>query len=189
MDAGWIVSVALGLGLSASAGFRVFVPLLVAALAAKFNLLPLNENFAWLSSWPAIICFGTACVVELVAYYIPFVDNLLDAINTPLAITAGTLLATSVMPGDQAWMKWVSGLIIGGGGAGIIHAGTSLLRLFSTKATAGTGNAVVSTGEHLAAFSTSIGAVFIPLIIGAVVFILLVYILSRLASVSRRKHE
>jgi len=188
MDAGWIVSIALGLGLSASAGFRVFVPLLVAAVAARFNILPLNESFAWLASWPAIICFGAACVFEILAYYIPFFDNLLDAINTPLAITAGTLLATSVMPGDQAWIKWVSGIIIGGGGAGIIHAGTSLLRLLSSKTTAGIGNSVVSTGEHIAAFSTSISVLFMPLIVGAIVLLLILFILSKLP-VFRSKKE
>ena len=176
----WIIPVALGLSLSASAGFRVFVPLLVAALAGKFGLLPLNDQFSWMAGWPAIICFGTATVVEILAYYIPVLDNFLDAVNAPLAVAGGTLLATSVLPVDHDLLKWVSGLLIGGSSAGIIHTGTSLLRLTSTKVTAGTANAAFSTGEHIAAFSTSITALFIPVIIGALVLVFILYISFRL---------
>jgi hypothetical protein len=180
MPTDWIVPLALGLGLSASAGFRVFVPLLVAAVAAKTGILPLQENFAWMSSWPAIICFGTATVTEIAAYYIPVVDNFLDAINTPLAIAGGTLLATSVLPADMAFVQWIIGLLVGGGSAGIIHAGTSLLRLASTKTTAGTGNAVVATGEHAAAFGLSVSTLFVPVVAGIIVLLLVGFLLSRL---------
>lgn len=83
-----ITAVALGVGLAASCGFRVFVPLLVASIAARTGVFPLNESFQWLAGWPAIISFGTATVIEIFAYYIPFVDNLLDIITTPLAIGA-----------------------------------------------------------------------------------------------------
>lgn len=101
MNTELITAVAIGIGLAASAGFRVFVPMLVAAIAAKTGVLPLNESFLWLSSWTAIAILGTATVVEILAYYIPVVDNLLDTISTPLAIGAGTLLLTSVLPIDS----------------------------------------------------------------------------------------
>jgi hypothetical protein len=179
MPTDWIVPLALGLGLSASAGFRVFVPLLVASLAAKTGILPLQDSFAWMSSWPAIICFGTATVAEIAAYYIPIVDNFLDAINTPLAIAGGTLLATSVLPADSEFVKWIIGLLVGGGSAGIIHAGTSFLRLASTKTTAGAGNAVVATGEHAAAFGLSISAIFVPIVVGVVALILVIFLLRK----------
>lgn len=180
MPTDWIVPLALGLGLSASVGFRVFVPLLVASLAAKTGILPLQENFAWMSSWPAIICFGTATVAEIAAYYIPIVDNFLDAINTPLAIAGGTLLATSVLPADTEFVKWVIGLLVGGGSAGIIHAGTSFLRLASTKTTAGAGNAMVATGEHMAAFGLSVSTLFVPVVIGMIVLALLIFLARKL---------
>ena len=78
-----ISAIALGIGLSASTGFRVFIPLLVAGVASRIGLLPLGESFAWMSSIPALISFGVAAVVEVLAYYIPLVDNLLDNIATP----------------------------------------------------------------------------------------------------------
>jgi len=113
-----ISAVALGIGLSASTGFRVFIPLLVAGIASHFGLLPLGESFEWMGSVPALISFGVAAVAEVLAYYIPFVDNLLDHIATPLSIGAGTLLMTSVFPADNEWIRWIMGFVVGGGAAG-----------------------------------------------------------------------
>jgi hypothetical protein len=174
-----IIAVAIGLGLAASCGFRVFVPMLVASIAAKMGIFPVHEGFQWLASWPAIISFGTATVAEILAYYVPFVDNLLDTITTPLAIGGGTLLMTSVLPVDNDFLKWVTGFIFGGGAAATIQGGSVLTRLASTKLTAGTGNAVVATGEHAAAFGTSILTLVIPLIIAALLILLIIYFLLK----------
>jgi hypothetical protein len=174
-----ITAIAIGIGLSASCGFRVFVPMLIASIAAKMNLFPVTESFQWLASWPALISFGTATVAEILAYYIPFVDNLLDTITTPLAVGGGTILLTSVLPIDNELLKWVSGFIFGGGAAATVQGGTVLTRLASTKLTAGTGNAVVATGEHAAAFGTSVLSLFIPLLISSVVIILIFYFVAK----------
>jgi hypothetical protein len=174
-----ITATAIGLGLSASCGFRVFVPMLVASIAAKTGLFPVNEGFQWLSSWPAIICFGTATVTEILAYYVPFIDNLLDTITTPLAIGGGTLLMTSVLPIDNDFLKWAAGFLFGGGAAATVQSGSVLTRLASTKLTAGTGNTVVATGEHAAAFGTSVLSLLIPLIIAALIILLIFYILMK----------
>ena len=182
MSTEWIIPAALGLGLSASAGFRVFVPLLAAAVAARTGIIPMNESFSWMSSWPAIICFGTATFFEILAYYIPFVDNFLDAVNAPLAIAGGTLIATSVLPTDNELVKWTIGFIMGGGTAGVIHAGTSFLRLASTKTTAGAANAALATGEHMAAFSLSISSLFIPVAVAVIIIVILMLILRRMIS-------
>ncbi|HOW31615.1 MAG TPA: DUF4126 domain-containing protein [Bacteroidales bacterium] len=173
MNTETITAVALGIGLSASCGFRVFVPLLVASVAARAGIIPLQESFNWLGSWPAIICFGAATVAEIAAYYIPFVDNLLDGITTPLAIGAGSLLMTSVLPIDADMLKWVTGIIIGGGAAAAVQGGSVITRLGSTKLTAGLGNPVVATGEHAAAFGTSLLSLVIPVVI-ALVFVVLI---------------
>jgi hypothetical protein len=178
MDKEIISAVAIGIGLSASCGFRVFVPMLVASLAAKAGIMPVQEGFAWLAGWPAVIAFGTATVVEIVAYYIPFVDNLLDTITTPLSIIAGTLLMTSVLPVNNDLLKWITGFILGGGTAATIQGGTVLTRLASSKFTAGTGNPVVASGEHAAAFGSSILSLFIPVLVAGIV-IIVVFILIR----------
>jgi hypothetical protein len=181
----WLVPVSMGVGLSAAAGFRVFVPLFVASVSARFGILTLQEDLAWISSWPAIACFATATLVEIAAYHIPFVDNLLDTVNGPLAMAVGTILAVSVLPTDQEWMRWIYGIIVGGGTAGVIHAGTSLVRLASTKATAGVGNQIVATGEHAASLGVSVGSLIMPVLVAIVATAMVVYILTRIKRVLR----
>jgi Domain of unknown function (DUF4126) len=177
-----ITAFALGISLSASAGFRVFVPMLAASAAGYFNWITLPADMNWLSSLPALISFGTATVLEILAYYIPFIDNLLDTISTPLAVGAGTVLAYSLFPlgENETMVKWIISLITGGAAAGTIQAGTGLLRLFSSKTTAGTGNVIVASGENAAAISTSALSFIMPLIIGAIMLLLVIYILVKL---------
>ena len=174
-----VTAVAIGIGLSASCGFRVFVPMLVASIAAKMNIFPVNEGFQWLASWPAIISFGTATVAEILAYYIPFIDNLLDTITTPMAVGGGTLLLTSVLPIDNEFLKWAAGFLFGGGAAATVQGGTVLTRLASTKLTAGIGNPVLATGEHAAAFGSSILSLIIPLIIAALLILIIIYFITK----------
>ena len=183
-----ISAIALGIGLSASTGFRVFIPLLVAGLAAHFGIIPLGESFMWMASIPALLCFGVAAVVEVLAYYIPFVDNLLDTIATPLSVGAGTLLMTSVFPSDNEWMKWVMGFIIGGGAAATIQSGSAATRLLSSKFTAGTGNPMLSSGEGVAATGFSVLSIFIPIIV-AIILMVLVFIILRFFYRKIRKRE
>lgn len=189
MNAEIITAVALGIGLAASAGFRVFIPMLVASVAAHFNVIPLSESFAWLGSWPAMLTFGAATVVEVLAYYIPFVDNLLDTITTPMAVGAGTLLMTSVLPVDNELLKWIMGFVMGGGAAATIQSGSALSRFASSKFTAGTANPVLSTGENVAALGTSVSALFIPIIIAVIFIIIAVVIFIKLFEWRKHKRE
>ena len=189
MNAELITAVAIGIGLAASAGFRVFVPMLVAAIAARTGILPLNESFQWLASWSSIIILGTATVVEILAYYIPVVDNLLDTLSTPMAIGAGTLLLTSVLPIDSELMKWITGAAVGGGSAAVVQSGSALTRLTSTKLTAGLGNPVVATAENVAATGTSILALVIPFFILTLFLLLTILIFTVVRRRLRRSHN
>lgn len=189
MNAELITAAAIGIGLAASAGFRVFVPMLVAAIAAKAGILPLNESFHWLSSWTSIAILGTATVVEILAYYIPVVDNLLDTVATPLAVGAGTLLLTSVLPIDSELMKWITGAAVGGGSAAVVQSGSALTRLTSTKMTAGLGNPVVATVENVAATGTSILSLIIPFFVLVIFLMLVILIFTSLRKRLRRKAE
>ncbi|PWT99557.1 MAG: DUF4126 domain-containing protein [Bacteroidetes bacterium] len=185
----WITAVCLGLGLSASCGFRVFVPMLVASVAGKLGYLPLHDEFLWLSSWPAIICFASASFFEILAYYIPFFDNFLDSITTPLAILAGTVMATSILPVDQDLWKWVSGFIIGGGSAATVQTGMGFLRLMSSKTSAGMGNKYLATGENAASFSTPILSMLMPFTIGILTIALVIVIITMLFRTAARNNK
>jgi len=186
-DVQTISAAALGIALAACCGFRIFVPMLIAGLASKFHLFHFADSFSWLSSTPALIALGAATLFEIAGYYIPFIDNILDTIAAPLAAVAGTLLATSVIPVENEWMKWIIGIIAGGGGAGLIASGTGLLRLLSSKTTLGTGNNVVATGENAAAVGGSLLSFLIPLIMAALFILFFVWIIRKIVHRAKRK--
>lgn len=175
MDTQTITSIAMGIALSACCGFRVFIPMLGASFAAYQNWFALPADMSWIGSLPALLCFGTAAVLEIAAYYIPFVDNLLDTIATPLAAVAGTVLAASFLPiaDFNPMLKWLLAIIAGGGAAATVQTGTGLLRLASTKTTAGAGNSIVATGENALAVSGTVLSFVVPIVI-AVLFVLLI---------------
>lgn len=177
-----ISAIALGIGLSACCGFRVFIPMLVAALAIRLHWITVNAGMEWLATMPALIAIGSAVIFEVSAYYIPFVDNLLDSLAIPLSVAAGTVLAASVLPvGDlNPLLKWGLGLLAGGATAGTINTGTSLLRLFSSKATAGFGNGAIATVENLAALTGSLASLVLPVLTALFLLFFSIYLGLRL---------
>jgi hypothetical protein len=166
-----VLSIALGIGLAAAVGFRVFLPMLVMSVAAYSGHLTLSSGFAWLATPPALVMLSVAALLEILAYYIPGVDNLLDTIATPAALIAGTVVSAAVMTDLPPIVKWTTALIAGGGAAGLTQGLTSLLRAKSTLTTAGLGNHLVATGEIGAALALSLLSLAAPLL--AVVFVAL----------------
>jgi hypothetical protein len=160
----WMIAFAVGISLSACCGFRIFVPLLVASTAAKLGWLPLSQGFDWMGSFPAIIAFATASVLEIAGYYIPVIDNALDVLAAPCSVAAGILVSASAFVEFTPLLKWTLAIIAGGGMAGIIHAGTGLVRLGSTKTTAGIGNPIVSTIENVLSVVGSIFSLLVPVL-------------------------
>ena len=113
------LSVALGIGLAAATGLRLFLPMLVVSVAAYTGHLPLSESFAWLGTAPALVLLGVAAIAEILAYYIPGVDNLLDTLATPAAFVAGTIISAAVITDLPPMVKWAAAIIAGGGIAGV----------------------------------------------------------------------
>ena len=168
----------VGIGLSAACGFRVFVPLLVMGLAYQSGNLNLTEGFEWIGSTPAIITFGVATVLEIGAYYIPWLDNLLDSIATPAALIAGTIVTASFVGDVSPWLKWSLAAIAGGGTAATVQIGTVLTRGASTLTTGGMGNPIVSTAEMGGSLGMSLLAIALPvlavvLVVGLIVFVVM----------------
>lgn len=180
-----LFSIALGLGLAAATGFRVFVPLLVAGLAARADYIPLLDSFAWLESTPALIALGTAAVIETLAFYIPGVDHLLDVLAGPLAIVAGVLASASVMVDMPAEIRWPIAIIAGGGAAGITKTTAALIRAKSTALTGGLGNPVVSTAETASAATVSVLAILAPIVCLVAAIVLVIYVFRKW----RHKHR
>ena len=167
------LSVALGVVLAASTGFRVFLPMLIASGAAYTGYLPVDENFAWLATPLALTMLGVAALVEVVAYYIPGVDNLLDTLAAPAALVAGTVLSAAVMTDLPPMLKWTAAIVAGGGAASLTQLVTTMLRAKSTIFTAGVGNSTVATAELGGAFVLPMLALAAPLIALGLVLLLL----------------
>lgn len=182
----YLISVALGISLAACCGFRIFIPLLIASIAAKFHWLNVSSGFEWLGTAPTIICFSLASVLEIVAYYIPVVDNFLDALTTPSSVLAGTVIAASAFVDFDPMLKWTLALIAGGGTAGIIQAGTGLLRLSSTKFTGGFGNSFVATVENVFSVLGTLTSLLIPLLM-LIVFVGIAFSIFRLLLAKTKK--
>ncbi|MGQ0647080.1 MAG: DUF4126 domain-containing protein [Gemmatimonadaceae bacterium] len=159
-----LLSMALGVGLATAAGLRVFVPLFGAGLAAHLGYVQLNPGFAWLSELPALVAFGTATIVEVVAYYVPWLDHVLDTITTPAAIAAGVVTSAAVVTDLPPVLTWGVAIIGGGGAAGIMQALSVATRLKSTLTTGGLGNPVVSTAETAGSAGIVVLAVFLPIV-------------------------
>jgi hypothetical protein len=141
------LSIVLGIALAAATGFRVFLPMLIVSGAAYTGHLHLDDSFAWLGSLSALIMLSVAAVAEVLAYYIPVVDNLLDTVATPAAFVAGTIVSAAVMIDAPPMLKWTAAVIAGGGVAGLTQGLTGILRAHSTVLTGGLGNSVIATAE------------------------------------------
>ena len=167
-----VMSVGLGLGLAAACGFRVFVPLLVISAASYSGNVELGTGFEWLGSFPAVFAFASATAVEIVAYYVPWVDNLLDSVSGPAAVVAGTIVSASSFVDMDPFLKWSLAIVGGGGLAGLVKGSTTLVRGASTLTTGGVANPVVSTVEVGTSFVLSVVAMLLPLIALVAVVIL-----------------
>jgi len=166
-------SILVGVGLAAACGFRVFAPLLVVSAASLAGYLPMAGGFEWIGSWPALLAFATATLLEIGAFYVPWLDNLLDGVAAPAAVLAGvTVVACSLTEVDPV-LKWGIAIIAGGGAAGGIHALTATVRGGSSAATAGLANPVVATVETASSFLLSALSLLLPVLAVLIVLVLL----------------
>nr|WP_298893582.1 DUF4126 domain-containing protein [uncultured Acinetobacter sp.] len=182
-----ILGLCIGIGLSAACGFRVFVPLLVMSIATIIGWFEPVQGFEWLAMPAVCVALGFATVCEIGAYYVPWVDNLLDTIATPAAMIAGTLATMAVSSGEMSqFASWASAIIVGGGTAGVVQASTVAVRGVSTATTGGVGNPVIATGEWIGAIVLSILSLITPVLVVILVFLILVLVVRW---VRRKKRE
>lgn len=189
MESPMIISLFLGIGLAAATGFRIFLPLFALSLAAHFDLWSLNENWDWLGSSTALISLGVAMVAELLAYFIPWVDNLLDSMALPLAGIAGTAVMVATMTDMSPLITWALAIIAGGGTATAVKGATASTRLGSSVSTAGLGNPVVATVETAGAVGMSVLSFVAPLIAGILALLLLLGLYWVYRKLRPRRHR
>lgn len=183
LSAQLLLHVALGIALAAAAGFRIFLPLLVLSIAALTGRVELAGGLGWIGTAPALVVFAAATLVEIAAYYVPWVDNALDWLGAPLAVAAGTVLTASTLGHADPLLRWVLAVVAGGGAAGAVHALLAVLRKLSSLTTGGLANPVLSTLEAGGSLAFSLLALALP--IGALA--LLVLTVGLLLRATRRR--
>jgi hypothetical protein len=142
----------------------------VASIAGHLTLSP---GFDWIGTYPALLAFAVATVLEIAGYYIPWLDNILDVFGAPAAVIAGIVAMASSVTDVSPFLRWSLAVIAGGGIAGTFHAATGMARAASSVKTAGIGNVVLATAEAAGATAFSTLAVALPLVGLAVVAIFL----------------
>ncbi len=177
MDWQLLESIGLGLGLGVAAGFRVVVPFWVLSAAALFGPLQLTENMTWLGSTTAFAALSLALVIEIAAYSIPWLDNVIDTVALPIAAVAGTLLMAIAANQLDPFAQWSVAIVAGGGAAAAVKGLNGLTRLVSTATTGGATNLIIAGVELVGAVLISVLALVAPIVMFVAVlafFILLV---------------
>jgi large-conductance mechanosensitive channel len=181
-----MLQVLVGIGLAATCGFRVFVPLFVMSIAGVSGYMDFSPGFEWIAGYPALIIFGVATVLEIVAYFVPYVDNLLDMASLPISIVAGIVIVASVVTEVDPILRWTMALVAGGGVAASTSLVSNGIHALSTAMTGGTANPAVSTVESGASIVMTVLSIVLP-IVGVVVIALVVFFIIRFMIRNKKK--
>ena len=184
-----IIAALMGLSLASASGFRVFLPPFLLSIAVRTDTLVSldlsDTGFAVFDSNAAVLILGIACIAEFGAYYVPWLDNLLDTIASPAAVLSGIGMTSMVLVGSDPIMQWSFAIIAGGGSAGIIQATTVAVSGLSSTLTLGFGNNIVASGENIASLVLTLAALIAPLL-AAIFAIILVFLLFRQATRAKK---
>lgn len=135
--------------------------------------MQVGEDWNWVASPVAMWTLGAASIIEIGAYYIPWLDNALDSISVPLATVAGTLVMAGVLLDFDPVATWALAIISGGGTAASMAALTTGTRAVSTTTTGGLANPILSTAEAGGSILLTLTSIFLPIVAGVIVLILL----------------
>lgn len=182
----YVLSLLIGISLSATSGFRVFVPLLILSIASLAGWVELSPTFAWIGSYPALAALAVATVLELGAYFFPFIDNLLGAASVPVSLLAGTLITASVIVDLHPLITWTLAIVTGGGAALGGSALSNLLHAGSTATTGGTVNPALSLVETVLSFFFAILAVLVPVFAFLLLALIVFIVIKKIRGIKKR---
>lgn len=182
---------AIAVGLSAACGLRVFVPPMMLSGASVFGGMDVPLQLDWLENPLVFGALAVATLIEVIGYYIPWVDNALDTVATPSALAAGVLITHGYMGEvvSDPFAQWAVAAIIGGGSAGSTQLLSSVTRLSSSALTGGLGNPLVSTTENAGSVGMTLLALAAPFLALLLVVFMLVVAVRRFRRYRRRRAE
>lgn len=168
----------MGICLSAGSGFRLFIPFFILSLASFSGWIESGTTFEWIGTYPALIIFGLAALLELIGFYCPWIDNVLDLVATPVSIITGIILTSAVITDINPFLKWFLVIILGGGASLNVQLLTVKARALSSVFPSGKGNFLVTTIENISSIAISVLAIIIPTfsLLLIVVIVYLIYL-------------
>ena len=162
-----LIAASTGLGLAAASGFRVFLPPFLMAVWVRIGFLDVNiegTEFEAFSSDVSILLLGVASLSEILAYKIPWMDNMLDSLATPMAGLAGVSVVAVSLEGADPSVQWALAIIAGGGTSLSIQSATVAGRGLSSMFTLGLANPFFSLIEDIASILLIFIALLAPLV-------------------------
>ena len=162
-----LIAASTGLGLAAASGFRVFLPPFLMAVWVRIGFLDVNiegTEFEAFSSDVSILLLGVASLSEILAYKIPWMDNMLDSLATPMAGLAGVSVVAVSLEGADPSVQWALAIIAGGGTSLSIQSATVAGRGLSSMFTLGLANPFFSLIEDIASVLLIFIALLAPLV-------------------------
>ena len=153
-----------GLGLAVAAGLNAYIPLLIAGLLIRFDVISFGQPYDQLGSNAALIILGVLLLLEVFADKIPAVDSVNDVVQTFIRPASGAILFAGAATGvDPEWSQALA-LILGLVTAAGVHATKATARPVINVATAGVGGPVVSTVEDGVSAGLALAALLAPLV-------------------------
>lgn len=173
------LKILVGVGLSAASGFRIFMPFFILSIYSFLGIDILNSGLFIFSSNSFLIIFLILSVADVILYYNPWIDNLLDLITTPASIFSGTILTYVLMSDTEIFIRLPVSIIIGGGAALNIQLLTVKARSLTSVFTSGFGNQIVSTIENISSFFIAVLMLNYPSagILLTIIIIIIIYVL------------
>jgi hypothetical protein len=159
-------------GLSASAGLNAYIPLMVIAVIARYtDWFKLQAPFDTLTNPWIMILIGVLIIIEFLADSFPAVNHINDAIQTFVRPVAGAIAfaaSAQVLTDVSPVISLASGLLVAGG----VHTiKAAAVRPAVTATTGGAANPLVSIAENIIVTLTSVLAMLIPLLMGALLLV------------------
>ena len=177
-----LIAASTGLGLAAASGFRVFLPPFLMAVWVRLGFLDVSiegTEFEAFSSDVSILLLAVASLSEIMAYKIPWMDNMLDSLATPMAGLAGVSVVAVSMEGADPSIQWALALIAGGGASLSIQSATVAGRGLSSMFTLGLANPFFSLFEDFTSILLILLALLAPLLALTASLMLIFVILRR----------
>lgn len=176
MTAEWLTTLGTAMGSAWLSGINLYATVVTLGVLERFHLVKLPGDLSILGNWWVIGLAGGMYLIEFVADKIPAVDSAWDAIHTFIRVPAGAILAATAFADFDPGVKWAA-MIIGGSVALGSHGAKAATRLAANASPEPVSNIVLSIGEDILTFGSTILMAFFPVLILFVVVVFLILLI------------